>query len=200
MATIARLTVNWTGFAGGPGFSAFHFAPAAGPDVTQAVVNDAVTRLDTYLNAWNAKIPPSVSSRINSTVELINDADGKLISFMTGTSFARASGTGSGNYSAAAGAVNNWYTAGVRNGRRVRGRTFIVPLAGSALGPDGTIDEATLGTLRSASTALHAPSAGASKLCIWSRPSSKGATDGISYDVISSSIPDKTAILRSRRD
>lgn len=200
MATIARITVDWTGFNGGPGASVFHFAAAAGPDVTQAVVNDAVTRLDTFLNAWNAKLPSTVATRQRSQVELINDSNGQLIGFLNTNPFARANGTGTGNYAAAAGAVTNWYTGGVRNGRRVRGRTFIVPLAGSALGPDGTIDEATLGTTRSAATALCAPAAGASKLCIWSRPSSKGATDGISYDVISANIPDKTAVLRSRRD
>ena len=200
MATLAKLTAALTGFNGAPGFTNFFFAAAAGPDVTQAVVNDAVTRTDTFLNSWNAKLPPSVNVTLQSQVELINDSNGQLVSFLNATPFQRANGTGTGNYSAASGAVVNWYTGGVRNGRRVRGRSFFVPLAGNALGPNGTIDDATLGTVRASATAMCAPVTGASKLVVWSRPSAKGATDGISYDVISATVPDMTAVLRSRRD
>jgi hypothetical protein len=199
MTQLLRLKVNWTGFGGGPGYTNFHFGAPAGDWITPENITEAVTKLDTFLATVNGKLPASVSVKIDPTAETIAIADGKLIDFDAITPATRGSGTGTGNYSAPSGACINWYTGGIRNGRRVRGRTFIVPLAGSALSTVGNLDDGTLTQLTTAATALAAPGAGGQQLYVWGRPSAKGATDGVAYPVISARILDKVAMLTSRR-
>jgi hypothetical protein len=200
MPEIARVKVNWTGFAGAPGYTNLYFAASGGGGMSQAVADNAISRADTFLNVWQSKLPPSVSYICDPTVEAINDSNGQLGQFFNTAPFQRGNGSGTGNYSAASGAVVNWYTDGVRNGRRVRGRSFMVPFAGSALGSNGTLDDASLPALRAAATALATPGANAARLIVWCRPTAPAATDGISFDVTSATIPDKVAVLRSRRD
>lgn len=200
MPDMARLTINWTGFSGGPGFTNFTFAPAAGSTIDQAVVDHAITKLDTWLDAWQPSLPTVVTTGIDPTVEVFDDATGDLQAFLTGTPGAPNAGTSSaGSWAAGVGACVNWYTEGIRNARRVRGRSFMVPLGTSGLDPDGTLSNTRLTTWRTATTALLAND-GASKIAVWSRPSGPEATDGISYDVTSFTINDKVAMLRSRRD
>lgn len=199
MASIARVTINWTGLAGGPGYTNLHFAPAAGSVVTQGVVDAAVAKTDVFLNAWMASLPTSVTVGVDPTVEIIDSTNGDLTDFKVGTPEVAAAGGDAGNYAAGAGACLNWYTAGIRNARRVRGRSFIVPLAATAWQTDGTLATAKLVTWRAAAAALIA-NVDAAKLCIWGRPTGPDATDGVAYDVINYTLPDKSAILRSRRD
>lgn len=201
MATLAKLTAVWTGLTGGGnGYSNFYFAPDAGPDITQAVVDNAISRTDTFLNLFQSRTPPAVRIQLNSTVELIDDTNGHLIGFMSGAPFQRGNGTGTGSYSAASGLVVNWYTGGVKKGRRVRGRTFFVPLSGNALDTNGTIENSTLAAIQGGATALANAAGGVANLVVWSRPAEPNFIDGISYDVITATVPDKAAILRSRRD
>jgi hypothetical protein len=75
----------------------------------------------------------------------------------------------------------------------------MVPLAATALDAgNGTIDNTALTTMRAAANTLHADGTNV-RLVVWHRPSILGI-DGGAYDVIGSSISDKTAILTSRRD
>lgn len=200
MTQMARLKINWTGFSGAPGFTNLYFRDFSGTgNIDQAIVNGAITKTDTWLNAWNSRLPATVNVVIDPVVDVVEDTTGELVGFFTGTPFTRANGTGTGNYSAASGACVNWYTGAVVRGRRLRGRTFMVPLAGSALAVNGTIDDTALTALRSATTALI-NDAGAGDIGVWSRPTSATATDGQWAAVTSSTIPDKCAVLRSRRD
>lgn len=199
MAQMGRVTIDWSGFVGAPGYTNLVFSPAAGGSFGQAQADAAATKTDTWLNAWFPSIPSGVVLRVRPTVEVFDDASGTLLSFLTVTTDSAEGGSASGGYSAAAGACVNWYTGGIRNGRRVRGRTFMVPLGGSGLQSNGTIDDTRLTAMRNANAALIVNNSDA-KLAVWSRPSGPGATDGISYDVISTTQNDKTAILRSRRD
>lgn len=199
MADLARVTILWTGFIGAPGFTNLYFRNATPGIIDQAVVDNAVAKVDSFIGSLINRLPPSVTVATDATVEVIDDTNGELQSFMQATVLAPRNGSGTGNYSAAAGAVMNWYTSTVRNGRRIRGRSFMVPLAGSALASDGTLDSTQLTGLRAMADGLRAAS-GASRLVVWGRPTSPGATDGVSAEVTSSTVPDKTAVLTSRRD
>lgn len=199
MAHLAKLTVLWTGFIGAPGFTNLYFRNATPGTIDQAVVNDAVIKVDNFLTALQSRLPASVTVQTDATVEIIDDVNGQLQGFMQGVPAAAKVGTGTGNYSAASGAVANWYTGTVRNGRRIRGRSFLVPLAGSALAVDGTIDNTQIVALRTAATALHGAT-GASRFVVWGRPNNVALDNGVSAEVITSTVPDKAAILTSRRD
>jgi hypothetical protein len=163
------------------------------------VVDAAVLRVDNWIGGFQSRLPTTVTCQTDSTVEVIDDTTGELQEFVNATVAAARVGTGTGNYSAAAGAVCNWYTNTVRNGRRIRGRSFLVPLAGSALGPDGSLDNTNLTGLRT-NTATFVTQTGAARLVVWGRPTAPGASDGVSAEVVSFTIPDKTAVLTSRRD
>lgn len=206
---LLRYKVEWTGFTGAPGYTNLFFGDE-GDFYTPEDVSQPVAKIDAFLNALNTKLPPSATTKLNHTVETIRVSDGALTDFDTAASFSRATGTGTGNYSAASGACVSWYTDGIRSGRRVRGRTFLVPLAGNALGPNGTLDDATVGTLQSAANDLIAPTASGARLYVFARPTPiKDASgkptgaynaDGVAFPVTSARVPDKVAILRSRRD
>ncbi len=203
MTQLMRVKLLWTGFSGGPGVTNLFFGTQGSSDgawITPEQMTQVTTQVDAFCNAVNSRLPASVSLQVDKTTEVIQTATGQIFDYKTLTPFARANGSGTGAYSAASGAVVNWYTSGVRNGRRVRGRTFLVPLAGSALDTNGTLADAASGGLQTAATALLAPTAAGAVLHVWSRPTTPGGSDGIAYPVISARVPDKVAILTSRRD
>lgn len=199
MASLAKVTINWTGFQGGPGYTNLYFRNSTPGIITQAVVNNAITKVDTWLDTWMGNLPPPVSVGVNATVEEIDDANGNLVAFWQGTPAAAASGSDTGVYSAASGVCVNWYTNTVRNSRRIRGRTFVVPLGGTQYDTNGTIGTSRLDAWRPAAAALHAAT-GDARLVIWGRPNNVAGDNGVSAEVTSSTINDKVAILTSRRD
>lgn len=199
MADLARVTINWTGFVGAPGYTNLYFRNATPGTIDQAVVDNAIVKVDAFIAATVLRTPTTVTRAIDPSIEIIDDTNGELQSFMTGTIPSPRVGTGTGAYSAPSGAVISWYTNTVRNGRRIRGRTFHVPIAAGAMDTDGTIQTAALTDLRTAADNLRAAS-GASRLVIWGRPTTPGGTDGVSAEVTASQVPDMAAVLTSRRD
>lgn len=199
MAVIARVQARWTGFSGAPGFSNFFFHnwndvydPQVASDVTGATY--------AFFNMSKALLPPVVKIDVMGDVELIDPANGKLQDVITVGMREQLVGTAvSAGYSAPTGAVVTWRTAGVKNGRRVRGRTFLVPAASSAFQNDGTLDPAAVTTLQNAATGVLNYT-GAGDLAVWSRPSAVGATDGSFHMATGASVPDMGAVLRSRRN
>jgi hypothetical protein len=86
----------------------------------------------------------------------------------------------------------------VRKNKRVKGRTFLVPLTGSAFDNSGTPTPAAIAGIQGAATTLAA-NVDATQLVVWARPTAKGATDGAVGFVTSASVPDQGSILTSRR-
>jgi hypothetical protein len=200
MTEMARVTINWTGFLGAPGYTNLYFSEfTTGGDITQTVVDDAVDRTHTWIQAWDDGLPNTVTLTIDPSVEVIEDTTGDLLRFYTATPGTPNVGGSTMPYSAASGACINWYTDGVRNGRRVRGRSFMVPIGSNGMENNGTLNGTALGTWRTATDLLIA-SFENSTLGVWSRPSAPAATDGIWHKTTSMTIPDKAAVLRSRRD
>lgn len=200
MGNIFRITVKWTGLQGGNGYSNFYFEPVpeAGP-VTQNMVNGAAGKVENFLVALRPYRPPYSFTEIDAQVPEIDENSGDIRAFWGVATAAPAAGTSAvGSHSAAAGACVNWSTANALNGRRVRGRTFLVPIGSAGLDTNGTLGAQFLTDMRAAANVLHADGADY-RLVVWHRPSVLGI-DGGAYDVISSSINDKTAILTSRRD
>lgn len=199
MSDFFRVVVNWSGFNGGPGFTNLYFRSPGQAEVDLAHAQDAVTKVDTWITALSGHIPSAVSCRVDPTVVEMNEQTGEQIGFLPTTAPAAHPGGDSSGYSAASGACFNWYTSGVRNGRRVRGRTFIVPLGGTKYDSTGTLAATTVTAFQNATNTLLADITN-SELCVWSRPSGPAATDGIKFPVAFYTLPDKAAILTSRRD
>ena len=191
---VYRVSALWTGFTGAPGYSNFHFTENPTGEtgsVIRAQVHDFFSELASLL-------PGVVTITIDPTVEVFDESTGLLTGYETDTEdLSPVRGSGTGNFSGPAGAVINWLTATVVNGRRLRGRTFVVPLRATAYEQDGTLSSSVLGTLNTAASVLSG-SPFESTFCIWSRP--QGGGTGAVGEVIGHQVPDMAAVLRSRRD
>lgn len=191
---ILRVSARWSGFPGAPGYSNFHFqASGTGVDVSasRALVHG-------FFDGVSADLPSSVSIDVLSQVEVLDDVSGQLVDYSDDPEeLDPVDGGSSGNFSGPSGAVVNWRTATVVDGRRLRGRTFLVPLNNSAYDPDGTLSAAALTRLNNAASVLSGAGFG-SGFGVLSRPAGGGA---IRFgEVTGHNIPDMAAVLRSRRD
>ena len=203
MALILKVSTRWSGFPGAPGYTNLYFrdfgtggANGADPDATQAL--SAVNRVAAFFDGNKLIFPASLRINVEANVDVHESTTGELVNAISVAAPATISGAGTGGHSGASGAVINWKTAGIRNGRRIRGRSFIVPLAGVCYEPDGTLTSGTVNGLTTTANALAA-STNNPDLGVWARPTAPGATDGQWSAVTSASVPDLAAVLRSRR-
>jgi hypothetical protein len=185
VANIDRLVVTWSGFAGAPGYSVFYATP----------LNDVQVDISTFFDAITGLLPNDVTITIPNSGDTLNDATGALVGSWTATSGVQHVGENPGLFAGPAGACVSWQTGGIVRGRRVKGRTFIVPLAGGCYDTDGTLEAANRSTLETAADALVASAGG--NLLVWSRP--VAGNGGSSHPVTGASVADRVAVLRSRR-
>jgi hypothetical protein len=201
MASLLRVKIRWSGYQGGPGYSILHFRDFTSNVGSEGQVAGAVAKTDAFINAVRFAVPPAVTLQTVSDVEELEDTTGELTNVYQATVAAATAGQASSavGFAAAVGAVVNWRTGGVRNGRRVRGKTFLVPLSSASFENNGTLATATMNGLNTAATALINP-VGDGDFGVYARPSAPGATDGQWFVATAHNIPDMGAVLRSRRD
>lgn len=200
MPEMIRVKINWTGFVGGPGYTNLHFEPTVDGPITQEVVDAAVAKVDTFLVELRYSTPVAVTTRVDPIVQEVNELNGDLEDFYTATTAAAAPGMSTAGYSSASGACINWYTNEVKNGRRVRGRTFLVPLGSDQYDTTGTLTTSFL-TGMNAAAALLSDDTDAARLVVWHRnPVGQIIPEGGAYAVSAWTLADKVAMLTSRRD
>jgi hypothetical protein len=199
VTTMNQVRSAWTGFVGGPGISTMYFDGAAVPPV-------AAVR--TFFNAVISSIPSVVQIQVPAAGQGISATDGTLEgSWSVGTPPAIVTGTGSGAYMSAQGVEIVWNTDEIADGRAIKGRTFLVPMSGSAFGSDGLVSSTYAATVTSAAGTLLA---GTPKMAVWHRPkrgprpSGGGPAPivrpGSWAKVTSCTVPRKVVVLTSRRD
>lgn len=201
MALIQRTQVIWDGFPGAPGYSTFYSTVSDqeqhDPTVAPLTIREAFTNLLPIL-------PDDVQLRVSSEAEILEDTTGELVA-VEGISPAvpALNGTGAATYSAPSGAAVEWRTAGLRRGRRVRGRTFLVPLGSNAYQEDGSLTPIALLAINGFIDEMVATDGAA--LMVWSRPVRNPDTgaieeEGEAFRIWSGTVRDRVAVLRSRRD
>lgn len=191
---ITRVTAVWTGFSGAPGYTNFFFNAFGGGDL----VDLEVARVRSFFDALTLLLPSDVSIQVQQEASIIDEASGELISYALASDAPPVvNGTQDTPYSAPSGAAITWNTDTVARGRRLRGRTFIVPITGAGYEADGTLGPNALGYLNTAALALLGDGSGPG-LVIWSRP--RDGAGGTIGAVTSHRVADRAAILRSRRD
>ena len=195
-----RAKIRWTIPGAGTAFSILHFGTDDGFNPVQADIDAVVTKVNAFVTTVKSVLPNVVSLQTLNEVEEIDANNGALISIWTAPSVAAQSGTASATagWAAAAGGVISWSTAIVHRTRRIRGRTFVVPMSTEAWDTDGTIKSVQLSTLNTAATNLRTPTAEI-ELGVWARPSAPGLSDARFAPVSSHRVPDMSAILTSRR-
>lgn len=191
---INRVTAVWSGFRGAPGYSNFYFGADGGAEFPVQGDADAVRE---FFQAIRTFLPSGTRVDVSAEVATIDETSGNITDLLAITPPAQVLGSATGGYSAATGAVVNWLTGTYLRGRRLRGKTFIVPLASSSFDTNGDLSSATLAAIRGAASTLVGVS-GSRGMRVWSRP--VGGAGGSSALVIASSVPDLGAVLKSRRD
>lgn len=190
MSIIGQGQIIWSGV-GGPGVSTFHFNGLIGDGETPQLLTDA---LQGFADALSGLLPNEYQLFGSDEFLILDDTDGALQAARPVVPWT-STGQATGVYSRAAGAVINWNTGAVVGRRRLRGRTFWVPLVGSAFDANGVLLPSTISTIQNAAANLIEASADTgAPLGVWS------PTHGVTHTATSVSVPTVGAILRSRRD
>jgi hypothetical protein len=182
----------WNVQGGGTGYSVFHVREASTSGVAAAAQTFAAD-LRTGFQSIVAHLPDDVILNFDSEARELDVATGQLLAVHAFTAPTAVTGSSTAAYSAPSGARVDLVTAGIVAGRRIRGRTYLVPIT--------SLDYTTTGTIQStARTAFNAcfdtfkGRSGVYSLGVWSR------THGVIADVVTCSTPSEAAILRSRRE
>lgn len=188
MSAISRLRCDWTG-AGVTGGGVSTFYTEGPPAALQAAIKTL------FLGTVRTLLPTSVSVVIPASGETLESTTGVLTGTWSAGTAATVPGISGGNFAAGVGARIVWNTPGITRGRRVRGSTYIVPVAVGMYGADGTLTDSNRSDLQSAAHQVIVDCG--DDFCVWSRP--VGGSGGAIWTILSESVPDKVSWLRSRR-
>lgn len=195
MTQVRWLAQGWTG---GPGYIPFRVRG----QLSSSAVDTWMTRLRTFIASLTTYTPSGISYSCEQSVTFVDETDGSIKGVAgIATPPAAVAGVGSGSWSSVSGLAVIWRT-GVTNQRRLtQGRTFFVPLAGTAYTSGGFLAPAMITAVGNAALAYVAtpPLQTDGRAVVWHRPSTKGATDGRMVDIASANIGNSPAELKSRR-
>jgi hypothetical protein len=199
MATVYRVKARWQGFVGAPGYSVFHFKDE---------LIAAAAKVRTFFDGIKAHLAPPVQIQVINDVEILDEGTGKLVDIATAGNPAvvNSTATAGSGYSAPSGALVTWRTGGVRKGRRVQGKTFLVPLVATSYQADGTMNSVAIAAIELAAAQLALNNTTATQFGVYARPIQGGLLDlgvdipGVWHPATGYRVPDMVAILRSRRD
>lgn len=191
MPEVGRIVTQLSGFTGGPGYSVMHFF---GDPYSPSTAQDNVEDVAAFWNAVADRLATGTTFSVQPDVHVVDEASGALVRVETTTPPAQGIFAGGAAYSAGVGACASWNTAAVHGSKQLRGRTFIVPLAGDQYDTTGTIGSIGLADMRAAAGTLAA----VANFGVYGRPIAgaggewAGCTGG--------TVRDHVAWLSSRRD
>jgi hypothetical protein len=204
VAHIWQVVYTWNGETGGIGYTNLFFASTAG---TGSEALAAVNKAHTLFQGIAAYIPGRITIAVQTDVRLIEDTTGDLVNIFTVSGVPSIPGGGANvPYAGASGACIDWLT-GVLHGKHLMvGRTFIVPASASVYDFDGSIVAQAVIDLALAAEGMR--TAAGPVFGVWGRPRKAKTVGGVTVPAlaglfspaISSRVPDKAVVLRSRRD
>lgn len=200
--TVGVVRVEWSGTTGGPGLTQFAIAASGGATWTAANAQSAVDTVRGFMVLNQPYIPNEVTLQVQPDVDQYDELTGQLVATTTaGVTPTSVLGGNTGSYAGGAGYRYNWRTGVIRNGRRVNGKTYIVPAAASIFTTDGTLGSPQVTSFNTnAATFLSNLASGGLGLVVWSRPNELTGMPGAMSGVSTGDVSDKSAILRTRRD
>jgi hypothetical protein len=187
--------VAWGNFPGAPGLSTFYLSPAT----------TNVAPLLTFFTTLKDLFPTSTTWTVPNTGDVIDTGTNKITGGWTGSGGGSVASSGStAAYSGTSGGLIRWTTGAVLNGRRVAGRTYLVPLSTANYDTNGSLSATFITTVQNAANTMIASFASA--LQVYGPPRDSG-TNGpgdpgkaaINSPVISAIVPDLAVVMRSRR-
>jgi hypothetical protein len=196
--SVYRTTVTWSGFVGAPGVTRFHWQ---GID-TSALRDAAAGAHMLFLGNFAAYLPAGLVLTCSPNVDIFDmDTGTQTESLPIASMPSPITGSGSGSYAGGSGLSVTWNTTVFFHGRRVRGRTYIVPCTNNAFDSTGTLSSAVITLANSSANGLIA-TAGAD-FCIWgkrySAPPASEQVEGVLAPVMTATVRDMAAQLRTRK-
>lgn len=190
----SQLTARYNGFTGAPGWIRMKFLGA----LNVGDANTAAANFRTFLNSVAAQIPTGAQITFDSAVAIYDD-DGTQTGEITLTVIPNAvTGSSAVVYAGGTGAVVNWTTGAFHLGRKVRGRTFLVPLTSAAFQTDGTLAAAVQGSIQANAQTFATSSP--TPVILSQKETAGGGMSSLVAVVSGATVPDRSAVLRSRRD
>lgn len=190
MPSVIRHTAVWTGSPGMPGYSQFY------QEVTGTISSQAQAGHTAIYLAFSevaTLIPDAIDVTVDPVYQVVDVATGTVTSEdSVGSPQPALPGTFVSNWSAQLGVLVEWLTATFIAGRRLRGRTYLVPL-GNTGDDDGTLPAGTIAAVQAFADAISEVGL---DFVVWHRPVS-GAGGQLST-ITRGVVRDKAAVLRSR--
>lgn len=202
MASVFTTTAVWSGFIGSPGYTKFHWIDLA----TTASYSAATDGTRAFFFQLAAFLSSAWTITVNQTLQEYDAATGRLIAEhsaaaapapVVGTAAAAA-------YAGGSGAVATWKCGSIYNGRRVQGRTYLVPLMG-IFETNGTLTSGAITAIQTAGDNLI--NIALADFAVWAKiwqkptpPSTKPIQiGGQGFSVQNCIVKDSASQLRSRR-
>jgi hypothetical protein len=195
MAGLNRVSVQWQNWPGAPGITQFY--------LDNVPAQTSIDAIRAFFNALITLLPTGLTITVPNSGDIVEDVTGQLAgTWSVGSAPVVVTGNSAAAYAGNAGAVVHWLTQTVALKRRLRGRTFLVPLTTAAYDQTGSIATPSLTILQNAAAAMVGSMAG--NMVVWHRPIIQKTTGvvirpGSSGKVTSSRVPDLAVSLRSRR-
>lgn len=195
---IMRVRVDSSGWQGDDGINAFYFRPLdPGTEALNSDAGEAFNRVQAAYVDWRQFLPTNWTGVIRGEVEVIEATTGTLVGLLYPEGDAVVLGnSGSAFGASAAGLCINWNTEELRNGRRIKGRSFISPVSGNG-DANGSPSGTMLDNANGGASALTQQIAEPIAQVVWSRP--KDGPNGRSATVSGHRVRDSFSMLTSRR-
>lgn len=191
MADLMRHTAVWEGSAGLPGYSQFYHAVS--DPISLSATYGAISVRE-FFSAFVGLIPDEITVTVDPVWQIINEVTGQIVQEGSVSPAPQVvQGTYAGGWSRQIGALVEWVTAVFVNGRRLRGRTYLVPLGGIG-DSDGTLSAGTVSTIEGSFTQIVNS---LEEFKVWHRP--VNGLGGSSSAITAGLLRDKACILNSRQ-
>lgn len=197
MANMMRYRVGWQNALGNEGVTTFNFGDGLATDSLTA--QGAVNAIAAFFVDLQTLFPDETTLTFGTEYVVIDVEDGELVAVDNiATAPGVVAGTANTVYAAGVGIRVVWTTQGIRNNRRVRGSTFLVPVVSGAFQVDGTISDTTVTVIQDAAEELiDQMNTVSAPLQVWSAP--REASPGVINPVQGARVPDMPSWLRTRR-
>jgi hypothetical protein len=184
----------WNAGTANPGYTVLH-GRDSGLGTQQQAAEALSQRARTFFNSLAGILPDNVQITFPTEVIERDTSTGVLTGSYTVPAQAAVTGINASTFSWAAGVRVEWKTPAIVAGRRLRGRTFLVPAASNVFDTDGRITSANITALQNAANAYFSTGVFTNvQPAVWS------TTHGILSDITSATVPVLGATMRSRRD
>jgi len=197
MGTIARVQTVFTGWPGGPGLqtSFYHLDSMwAWSGYFQNALDGVVAAYSSALGLFSS----GETITVQPIVDIFEDTTGEMLESYEGDTDPLSGGGGATWAPTATGICVTWRTPGIVNNKRVRGRSFLVPVSGAAAEDDGTPTSTAIAQAQTWAAGMIGGLSPYGDLVVWHRPIN--GAGGSSHIVTSNTVTDQFAVLRSRRD